>query len=317
MGPVGRYIGKSIQNKVWNPEASITLLIPTDLSANEFMLTGDHVARQMNSEGGYAPTRTCQHFTLRLLETLNAPETMIAEFLKYHFSEYEEKCLVECCKTYTEPFSLFNNIPFIGEYGFNMCGKFGICEPWVLGMGAQECEMSMPDECKSSNEDPEYTNTVAPKLNSKLNSWGKWIKHYNPSQCWGDGTTCVPGISCSSCCNGSYDASSTGIAPTYQCGDPKTHACWGDDTLCVHETTVSALNTCNKCCNGFHMDPTGIFAARCGDPKKYCWGDGTTCVPHTSCGNCCNGSYIVSSTGLGEVKCGVDENCWGKDTCKF
>jgi len=61
--------------------------------------------------------------------------------------------------------------------------------------------------------------------------------------CWGDGTICLVGISCSSCCNG--DSFWPDHRFTQACGQMP---CWGGGTYCLAGTT------CNSCCNGSYFD---------------------------------------------------------------
>jgi hypothetical protein len=127
----------------------------------------------------------------------------------------------------------------------------------------------------------------------------------NPESCWGDGTYCLAGMSCTKCCNG--DAWRFDKTPNGQyCGPPEP--CWGDGTLCAAGTS------CSMCCNGdaWHFDktPNGQY---CGPPEP-CWGDGTLCAAGTSCSRCCNGdAWRSDKTPIGQY-CGPPEPCWGDGT---
>ena len=227
LGIPGHYIRKdSASAYVWTPEAAVTIWVPTDMAPSDFMLAAEHVARQMNKEGGYSPQRTCQHFSLDLLALLKAPEDMIREVKRFHVTGDDVACLGTLC-------GITGIIP---KYGFEMCGNMGICLP-VFGCLKH---VNMPMSCIEENPAYQDINTSP--------SWGDWNMKTNTNECWGDGVLCISGGTCGNCCD-SYHLGPIGVE-TY-CG-PQT-SCWGKNTLCVPAIS------CTKCCNSWSWYFTGTY----------------------------------------------------------
>ena len=227
LGIPGHYIRKdSYSAYVWTPEAAVTIYVPTDMAPSDFMLAAEHVARQMNKEGGYSPQRTCQHFSINLLALLQAPEDMIRQVQKYHLTEDDVDCLGTMC-------GIASIFP---EYGFEMCGNMGICLP---EFGCLK-NVNMPKSCIEEN--PAYQDIDTSP------SWGDWNMKTNTNECWGDGVLCISDGTCENCCDG-YHLGQYGVEA--YCG-PNIN-CWGKDTYCVPEVS------CGKCCNSWSMYLTGGY----------------------------------------------------------
>ena len=228
LGIPGHYIRKdSYSAYVWTPEADHTIYVPTDMSPSDFMLAAEHVARQMNKEGGYDPERTCQHFSINLLILLKAPEEMIRQVQKFHLTKDDVDCLGTLC-------GIASILP---EYGFEMCGNMGICLP---EFGCLK-NVNMPTSCIEENPAYQYIDTSP-------TSWGDLKTKTNTKECWGDGVLCISDGTCGSCCDG-YHLGDYGLEA--YCG-PQT-SCWGKDTYCVPEVS------CGKCCNSWSMYLTGGY----------------------------------------------------------
>jgi len=103
------------------------------------------------------------------------------------------------------------------------------------------------------------------------------------NQCFGDGTFCLPYMSCNQCCTKeTYWFSKFSFA----CG---TEPCWKDATLCMPG------GNCHKCCAskpGQWFSKGGMIA--CGE--EPCWPSQHPCLPYPggSCNRCCNSFNVVS-----------------------
>ena len=91
IGAPTRYIrGSGSSSEVWVPGASMTLMIATDLTAKEFYMAADKIARQMNHEGGYGLDHNCQDFSLRLMKLLGLPKKMVGWAEAHHMQALEK-----------------------------------------------------------------------------------------------------------------------------------------------------------------------------------------------------------------------------------
>jgi len=206
VGSPGHYVeGSGSSNVVWHSKADISIWVQTDLSPEDFYLAADAVARRMNAQGGYGPTRTCQHFSLDLLRELSAPASMIQKAQKYHLSSHDRDFAVTTCLN-------------AGTYlPIEMCGSFGD--------SPLRSNLHVPPKCSQ-------VNNIYKKIIPQYGTVGKGV---GPHSCWSDGTQCVNHVSCGNCCNG-HHFPGMGIEPF--CGPGKS--CWGKGTECFNGVSCDA-----------------------------------------------------------------------------
>ena len=114
------------------------------------------------------------------------------------------------------------------------------------------------------------------------------------SSCYPDNTVCLAGTTCNNCCNKAYNALGT------QCGG----SCYPDNTVC------GAGTTCNLCCNkAYSFDGT-----QCGGS---CYPDNTVCGAGTTCNLCCNKAYNAAGTQCGGTCYGSGTTCGLGTTCEL
>ena len=126
---------------------------------------------------------------------------------------------------------------------------------------------------------------------------GTCISGLGEPDCWEDGTVCLPGTSCNSCCNIAYDAGG------FKCGGEA----WADGTACF------ALTSCQLCANGYSWWLGAGYRA-CGE--EPCWSDGTLCIPGTTCNSCCKTAYNAGGTKCGGKAWSDGTACLAGTSCK-
>jgi hypothetical protein len=115
--------------------------------------------------------------------------------------------------------------------------------------------------------------------------------------CFRDGTRCIPGLSCPSCCSGAYAKNG------YACGGK-----------CIPTGRECDINKdCHLCCDReTYWYSTGQI--QCG--TEPCYGDGEPCIPMVSCSNCCSGgAYNGDGTVCGGTCLSAGTECTYQATC--
>jgi hypothetical protein len=116
--------------------------------------------------------------------------------------------------------------------------------------------------------------------------------------CIEDGVSCIPGVTCESCCNGAYD--------------DKGYTCGG---TCIPDATECILGKdCHLCCNGANYWYQTSTMQRGYEP---CYLDGETCFPGQTCDKCCTGgAYGTDDTICGGTCLPEGTECTYSGTCK-
>jgi hypothetical protein len=121
---------------------------------------------------------------------------------------------------------------------------------------------------------------------------------YHECGCYPDGTRCVPGDTCFSCCNGAYDKKG------WACGG----TCLPDGTPCKKG------ENCQFCCN---REEFWISTGQLHCGIEPCYPDGDRCIPDVSCTNCCSGgAYDGDGTVCGGTCLPAGTECTYAGTCR-